>query len=375
MIYSSIQQSTIEIFFHLITWSSTHYQKINWQFHRLYFYNYKRNNDEKLLKYRLQRITMIFFFFQKFIKITSIDEFEFLIFFEFVELQNTSTFASTKNINHNNKWNFEKIEFFDFMYDEKSIVIEKFIMHVEKDIYFRDVNDFINRVKHITNVKNVELIRQNFYICFRNIVFSWYIIIFIENQKRLINFDNDVDEWIRVLHKRFKKFVDTIMNIINKKRYMINDIKRRREFSKYIHIVNKTTKFIVMNIYSQFWFIYNDLNTKFQRDVTKSIEYIDINVFLQKIKIKIKKYDEAWDLNIIAIINLIINLIDLQIIFVFLNNKIRIITIVLLIKIFRKKTMTVISTMFMHLSIINNRYVKRNILSFINTTILIIKIC
>ena len=57
------------------------------------------------------------------------------------------------------------------MYDEKSIVIEKFIIHVEKNIYFRDVNDFINRVKNITNVKNAKLIRQNFYICFRNNVF------------------------------------------------------------------------------------------------------------------------------------------------------------------------------------------------------------
>ena len=39
-------------------------------------------------------------------------------------------------------------------------------MHVEKNIYFRDVNDFIDRVKNMTNVKNAKLIRQNFYICF-----------------------------------------------------------------------------------------------------------------------------------------------------------------------------------------------------------------
>ena len=217
-------------------------------------------------------------------KITSIDELEFSIFFKFVESQNTSTFASTKNIDHDNKWNSKKIELFDFMYDEKSIVIEKFIMHIEKNIYFRDVNDFIDRVKNMTNVKNAKLIRQNFYICFRKIVFSWYIIIFTKNQKRLIKLNHDVDEWMRVLHKRFKKFVDTIMNIIDKKRYTMNDVKRRREFSKYVHIINKTIKFIVMNIYSQFWFIYNDLNTKFQRDVTKSIEHTNMNDFLQKMK-------------------------------------------------------------------------------------------
>ena len=157
--------------------------------------------------------------------------------------------------------------------------------------------------------KNTKLIRQNFYICFRNIVFLWYIIIFTKNQKRLIKLNNDVDEWMRVLHKRFKKFVNTIMNIINKKRYTMNNVKRRREFSKYVHIINKIIKFIVMNIYFQFWFIYNDLNTKFQHDVIKSTKHIDMNVFLQKMKKK--KIDETWNFNIIVIMNLIINLIDL----------------------------------------------------------------
>ena len=66
-------------------------------------------------------------------------------------------------------------------------------------------------------------------------------------------------------------------------------------------------------------------------------------------------------------------LIDLKITFDF--SKIRIITIVLMMKVFRKKIMTMSkSTMNIHQSIINNRRVKRNIQLFINTTILNIKI-
>ena len=56
---------------------------------------------------------------------------------------------------------------FNINYDDKFVVIEKIIKHVDKNIYFRDVNDFIDRVKNMINVKNVEFVHQNLYICFR----------------------------------------------------------------------------------------------------------------------------------------------------------------------------------------------------------------
>ena len=58
------------------------------------------------------------------------------------------------------------------MYEFKFVVIENSIKHFDKNIYFRDVDMFIDRVKNMTIVKNVELIRQNFYICFRDIVLT-----------------------------------------------------------------------------------------------------------------------------------------------------------------------------------------------------------
>ena len=57
------------------------------------------------------------------------------------------------------------------MYKFKFVVIEKSIKHFDKNTYFHDVDIFIDRVKNMIIVKNIELIRQNLYICFRNIVF------------------------------------------------------------------------------------------------------------------------------------------------------------------------------------------------------------
>ena len=56
------------------------------------------------------------------------------------------------------------------MYNEKFVAIDDFIEHINKNIYFQNVNVFIKQVKNITKVKKVELIRQNLYICFKNIV-------------------------------------------------------------------------------------------------------------------------------------------------------------------------------------------------------------
>ena len=57
------------------------------------------------------------------------------------------------------------------MYEIKFVVIENFIKYFDKNIYFRDVDMFIDRMKNIIVVKNVELIRQNLYIYFRDIIF------------------------------------------------------------------------------------------------------------------------------------------------------------------------------------------------------------
>ena len=58
------------------------------------------------------------------------------------------------------------------MYEFKFVVIEISIKYFDKNIYFRDVNMFIDRIKNMTIVKNIELIRQNLYICFRDIVLT-----------------------------------------------------------------------------------------------------------------------------------------------------------------------------------------------------------
>lgn len=43
---------------------------------------------------------------------------------------------SIDNNNDNYWWNFLKVDFFDSMYDDKFVVIDNFIKHANKNIYF-----------------------------------------------------------------------------------------------------------------------------------------------------------------------------------------------------------------------------------------------
>lgn len=47
------------------------------------------------------------------------------------------------------------------MYDNKFTFIDKVLKHVNKEIYYRDVYVFINRIKNIIFIENQEMLRQN----------------------------------------------------------------------------------------------------------------------------------------------------------------------------------------------------------------------
>ena len=56
-------------------------------------------------------------------------------------MNNDENLNHNKNINSENenklkKLNFNEIKFFNFIYDDKSLIINNFIKHINKDIYF-----------------------------------------------------------------------------------------------------------------------------------------------------------------------------------------------------------------------------------------------
>ena len=183
-----------------------------------------------------------------------------------------------------NRWNSNEIEFFDSMYDDKFSIIDNSIEHANKNTYFRDVHLFTERIKNMIIVKKAKLTRQNLYICLRDLVLTWYIDVFNDDQKRLMKLDDEIEKWERTLLKRWKKSSITIMTMIIKERYIMKNVRKHRKFFEFAQIIIRKTKSTLMFVFFQIYLIYNDLKLKFKRDLNKSNESITMNFFLQKLK-------------------------------------------------------------------------------------------
>ena len=85
----------------------------------------------------------------------------------------------------------------------------------KKNIWIRNVHFFVKRIKNLMIIKKVELIRQNFNICFRNYAFIWYIIQFINLKRKILRtMKSTIDNkkrWIIQL-KKFRFIYSNALN-------------------------------------------------------------------------------------------------------------------------------------------------------------------
>lgn len=90
--------------------------------------------------------------------------------FDSLKLSNEQRFFD--NINEKNeKFNSNNVNYFDSFYKSKSVDTVFAIEYINKNIFFRDIHVFIDRVKNVTKIKNDILLQQNFQICLKNTIF------------------------------------------------------------------------------------------------------------------------------------------------------------------------------------------------------------
>ena len=76
-------------------------------------------------------------------------------------VQQSITFTNSINRSQKKQWNLNLIDFFDFIYDNKSTIIDNSIDNVDKKTYYRDVNLFIDKIKNIIEIDDSNVFKQN----------------------------------------------------------------------------------------------------------------------------------------------------------------------------------------------------------------------
>jgi hypothetical protein len=165
--------------------------------------------------------------------------------------------------------------------------IEKFIKHVEKDTYFKNVHLFLKKIKNVARIKNAIQIRKNLFTYLRDLVLQWYISKLSKNIKNLLRFENEVEFWKKKLLKRFKKFASVTIISLIKKKYTMKNTRRKKKSKEYAEVILQAVKSAdFTSEINQIFLIYNDIDVKFQKNISMSKANIKLNNFLTNLNDK-----------------------------------------------------------------------------------------
>ena len=108
-------------------------------------------------------------------------------------------------------------------------------MTINKELYYRLVILFIDRIADLITIKLVTLVRVNINIYLRKAVLLWYILE-LNDAKRsdLRNNINDINLWIESLKRRFKVLITVALQQLTIIKYIINNIRNRNELVEYV---------------------------------------------------------------------------------------------------------------------------------------------
>ena len=220
--------------------------------------------------------------------------------FEFFE---SSENSDVENDTTSSKWNASEIELFDSNFDGKSVITKSAIEHSEKNTYYRNVHVFVERFRQMIIILESELMRRNLSFCLCEIALNWHTVELTNDNRRLLIYDNEIDEWVRKLIERFKESSSIVIITLLRERYIMKDARRNREPREYAQMILRAAKSVEMiSIFNQLYAIYNELNVKFQRNLMKSIQDTIVNSFFNNWMI-IRKSDEHLKEDITQISN------------------------------------------------------------------------
>ena len=172
------------------------------------------------------------------------------------------------------RWNPSDVGFFNSMYEDKSTAFGASPMeHTPKETYFRDVHLFLEHARDVVSLKGDELVRINLWTCLKGFVLEWWLTKLYENDKRFVKLGNKLDEWERMLIKRFKPSFSIAIDSLLRERYILRDAGNHRESRKYVQRILRGAKDVKFtDVGNQIDIIYNGLDAELRRDIRRSKE-------------------------------------------------------------------------------------------------------
>ena len=192
-------------------------------------------------------------------------------------------------------WRSKNLDFFDSHLSVISKYESKSMIKDDKNVYYRNVHLFIERILNLVVTKNHDVVKINLNTCLQNIALIWYIdelTILKRFELRQIDLTK---KWINSLKKRFKFNQFVVINSLIAKRFFIVDVRNDRESFNYVQqIVNYVKDVNFDIIYHQLIWTWRNLDSKLKRNIDAFTETITLTQFFEKIEIKKKIWQNVY---------------------------------------------------------------------------------
>ena len=192
----------------------------------------------------------------------------------------------------NSFWRSKDFEYFDFklssFYDKSSIIRD------DKDVYYRNVHLFVERILNFVVTKNDDLIRTNFNFNLRSYALEWYIEKLISLKRADFRSIKLKAEWIDNLKRRFKFNQVVVVNVLVDEHYIIVDVRNETKSINYVQKMINHAKNVMFHItYQQLCWVWRNFDSKLKRDIFTSTKNTTLIQFMQQIENK-KKYNKKY---------------------------------------------------------------------------------
>lgn len=119
-------------------------------------------------------------------------------------------------------------------------------MSVGKNVYYRNVVLFVQRIQSLVIFYDAILVKANIPTSLRNSAQEWYTLELSKFDQNALNNDLGVKSWINTFSYRFKVPINVALSVLTDKTYSLNNAQIRRPSAQYICIIMRYR--IVCNI-------------------------------------------------------------------------------------------------------------------------------
>ena len=187
------------------------------------------------------------------------------------------------------RWNQVNLGYFDLHLDRAYGEVK--IILVGKDVYYRNVVLFVQRLESLVIFKKAAFIKVNIATSLQGSALEWYTSELSNFDRNDLNNDPGVKNWVNILSHRFKVPTSVALGLLTNETYSLDNARAQRSLAQYVcAIMWHSIGCNIVNVANQLFFTYKGLAPEFPVFVSPPTESMKASYFIRTLE----KKQEVW---------------------------------------------------------------------------------